>query len=236
MSQKIPFTYNFKTLTAVLFAALLAEHADAESIKPKFEAIADGKDSTGADKFKYKRRSETVEITLPEELDSLAASTTPTHAQLITAAVTRVITDFVKAQYIDVFTTVGPHDLDTIATVQAQSGSRSVAFSFSDETFEKSLNSLRTYLTAAMGNAAVAEAVTAAAKLRFARSGITRSIGKYDEDILTKLQGRVDAWGLWLEENSPEEAEEFAPVHSCWSASISKQLKSDQTVDIASIL
>lgn len=236
MSQSIQFTYNFKTLTAALFAAVLADHSDAEAIRPKFEAIADGKDSTGADKFKYKRKSETVTITLPEELDSLASSTTAAHAQLITAAVTRVITDFVKAQYIDVFASVGAHDLDTIAAVQAQSGSRSVAFSFSDETFEKSLVSLCNYLTAVMGNAVVAAAVTAAAKLRFARSGITRSIGKYDEEVLTKLQGRVDAWGLWLEENSPDEAEEFAPVHSCWSSSIGKQLKADQTVDIASIL
>jgi hypothetical protein len=244
MSQVHKFTYNFKTLTAVMFASLLSERAETEEQKQalmaNFEAIADGSsvvEGVATPKFKYKRRSVEVELQLPDELNALVGASNPTRAALITNSIVRVLAEFVKAQYIDNFEPVGAHDLDTIAAVQAASGSRSgVAFSFSEETFLAAVASLQAFLASALGNAAAASSVAAAAKLRFARSAITRSIGLYSEEVLTKVQARVDQWGLWLEENDAENAEEFATVYACWSAALSKQLKADTTVDIASIL
>lgn len=245
MAKSIQFTYNFKTLTAVMFATLLAERTQTEEEKGilagNFEAVEDGQAlnaTTGelAKKYKYKRKSVTVTLELPEALESVTASN-PSHVGFIENAITRVIADFVKTQYIDNFEPVGAHDLDTILAVQAASGSRSgVAFSFSDETLGNAVTSFINYLKAAIGNEAAAISVGAAAKQRFARSAITRSIGLYSEEVLKKLQGRVDSWGLWLEENDAENAEEFASVHACWSATLAKQLKADSTVDIASIL
>jgi hypothetical protein len=238
------FTFNFKTLTAVMFASLLTERAETpeskEILAAQFDAIPDGTtnvDGVPTPKFKYKRKSITVDLELPQELDTLVGSSNPTRAALLTSSIVRVLADFVKSQYIDNFEAVGAHDLDTIAAVQAASGSRGgVAFSFSEATFIAACTSLLQFLTAALGNAAAANSVTAAAKLRFARSAITRSVGIYNEEVLTKLQGRVDQWGLWLEENDSENAEEFGTVYACWSAAIAKQLKSDTSVDIASIL
>jgi hypothetical protein len=244
MTKQVSFTYNFKTLTAVLFATLLTERTQTEEEKStlaaNFEAIEDGQvlDGSGnlVKKYKYKRRSVTVTLDLPDALDTVT-SDKPNHVGFIENAITRVVADFVKTQYIDNFEAVGPHDLDTILAVQAASGSRSsVTFSFNETTLGNAVVSFIAYLKAVLGNEAAAVAVGAAAKQRFARSSITRSIGLYNEEVLKKLQGRVDSWGLWLEENDAENAEEFASVHACWSATLAKQLKADATVDIASIL
>src|SRR6185437_3879130 len=109
-------------------------------------------------------------------------------------------------------------------------------FSFSDATLDSAVASFKNFLAQAIGNAQAAATVSTAAKSRFTRSAITRAIGTYNEEVLHKLQGRVDQWGLCLDENASEDAEEFGPVHACWSATIAKQLKQDAAVDISSIL
>jgi hypothetical protein len=78
--------------------------------------------------------------------------------------------------------------------------------------------------------------ISTAAKGRFSRSAVARSLGPVDEVFLGKLQGRVDDWAMWVNENQADKSEDFAPVYQCWSTGIDKMLKIDSKIDIASII
>ncbi len=229
--SKLTFNYTFKKMAAAAFGSLVAafEPAEQERIRAQFETLEEGK--------YYKRKPEPVELTLPTQLDTLTGS--PEEIALFTGAVTRLITEFVKYQYIDNFLPVGDHSLDAIAKVQAESGSRgATAFAIDEAVYAKAVTSLEQYLAAVLNNAPAAEKVANIAKQRFTRSAITRGLGNFSEEVLNKLQVRLDAWAVAISQQpgGDEMVEEFAPVHALWTGAINRLLKADANIDIASIL
>ncbi len=184
--------------------------------------------------YAWKRKTVTLELDVPECLATIEG--TDVDKALVEAAVMKVVSDFVKYQYIDNFEALGAHDLATISAVQAQSGRGGLGFSFTDEVLAEAVESFRVFLTAALKSAPGANMISTAAKGRFSRSAIARSLGPVDEVFLGKLQGRIDDWALWVNENQSEKAEDFATVYQCWSTGVDKMLKQDSKIDIASII
>jgi len=240
-------TYNFKTISQEDYNELFEKFAAQGETKESFFArIQGGFEFPGIDaktnelkdakKF-AKRKSLTLTLhSLNDVVAALAGNVAEATVEFVSAAINKVITDYVKVQYVDTFQDVGVHDLAAILEYQASTGTRGGGVSIDEATYKAALESFKVCMVSALGNEKGAEMLTTIAKARFTPSAVTRANLQLTETTAQKLETRVDQWGAWLNETAPEQADDFAIVHNVWINNIKKLTKQQAQVNLEDIL
>lgn len=212
---------------------------DEELVKPEFLAQfhllnGDGEEVTDIADAKYlKRRTVKTRITLPDFLLALPVENQSTVADILETTVA----SYVKQSYVDAFEEIGAHDWDTIQKWLSSRGQRGQKWDFSDETLKAASAAFGNYITSVIGSADAGKRLEAAAKQRFTRNAIQRQANVFDDEIIMKLQKRIDEFMSYVGEQDADNFEEWAPVYQCWTDALDRHLKADtKSVDLASVL
>lgn len=232
-------TFNFRQIKVADMSALLAEYD--EGSKPTIAAMFDElterrakvqEDGTTQEVdvvVGYRRKPVTVEVQVP-----ILPEGTP---GIMQTWITQNVLQFVKSQYVDNFTDVGQHDIEYIAHKAALSGGRTGGLSIDKEVLEAAAASLGKFISSVIGNSALGKKVEQVAKDRFSKSSLTRNIGNFSDDLVSRLQERVQQWAEYISA-TPEEAEnveDFTAAYQLWDSKLSSHLAAEQ-VDFSSML
>lgn len=227
-------TFNFRQIKPSDMNSLLNEFEEASRpvIADLFDELTEthGEGDNAVTKVVgYRRKPVTVKVQVPQLPDGVPA--------IMQTWVNQNVLAFVKSQYVDNFTEVGQHDIDYIAHKAALSGGRTGGISIEKEVLEAAAASLGKYIASVTGNMALGKKVEIVAKERFSKSSITRNIGAFSDELLSRLAERVTQWAEHVA-TSPEEAdnvEDYTSAYQFWEAKISAHAQVP-VVNYASIL
>ena len=209
--MKVTVDFRFKSLTADKFSKLV----ESVDISPNeiaifFEVIEDDKGVKT-----YKRKAQTVEVTLPEWVANLPALAVSTLADLVGA--------YIKDTYIENFQPVGSHTWEEVEVWAAETGGRK-RLEFSDELLAVVAADFGAFITAAVGNKALGERMKEACAAKFSMAAFQRHLNQSDETIIKKVMARLVSWAENVAENQPEKSEEWAPVFAYLHGRLEKNL------------
>jgi len=207
--MKSTIDFRFKSLTADKFAKLLEAVDNPQEVSKQF--AVEEKDGVKT----YKRHPLSVEINLPDWAEGI-----PTLAQ---TAVADLVGAFIKDTYIENFLPVGSHTWEELEIWAAETGGRK-RLEFSDELLAEVAASFGAFITAAVGNKAIGERMKEVAAAKFSMAAFQKHLNQSDEAIIKKVIARLIAWAENVAENSPEKAEEYAPVFSYLHGRLEKNL------------
>lgn len=232
------YTFSFRKQTPDALAKSLG--VDTKDIfDPKFLEqfeLLDINDDKTSDMEKIKtlrRKPITTKLDMPEFILSI-----PKEDQEAAATVfENTVATYVKQAYVDAFEEIGDHSWPVVKRWLESRGSRAAKWDFDEDTFKKACAAFGNYCAEAIGIAEVGKKLEAVAKGRFTRNSIQRQTNKFDEDVINKLQQRLDEFMAWVEENDPENFDDWSPVYQCWSEALERHLrKPEKEVDLSQVL
>ena len=223
--MKVAYSFHWKSLTADKFQKL----ALTEESAGKFEK-SEKPTTAGTTEVSYKRKSETVELELPEWVETIP--------KLAQDAVANLVASFLRREYLDDFLPVGDHSWETVEREMMAAGGGRKKLDFSDETLSAAAASFGGYIGGLLSAPKVGERIAEAAAAKFSMAALQKHLSQSDEAIITKLITRLNSWAAWLAENDEDKAEEFASVYEYFVGRLQKNLEKLKEVetDIGAIL
>lgn len=220
MKQKYTFTFRKIKQSAIAEVLEQVDVSEAE-VRAQFDSLDDG--------AALRRKPVEVELDVPEFAQALP--------ELARDVLLGYIAQYVKAQYIDNFLPVGPHDWEAIEAYAAERsvGGRRAQFDIADEVLKLAAKSIGLFVATGTGKKVVGEKFAKAVEQKFSRSAIQRNIGDVTGDLMDKLTGWLERWIEHVAEADPDNAEDFADVFSMLSAKVDGHRKHD-VVNVADAL
>lgn len=224
-SRAVPFKFRFKKLDA----KKLKEHLD--SLDPQVKVIAaqcyEAQDEKGES---FRRKMEEHSLEVPEFYSQL-----PDLAQ---QAILKLISDFVKREYLNDYQPVGRHDWAYIEEQAAKSGTRGASFDFDDDALETVQKLIADFVGQSLQNKVVGDKFGQAVKQKFTKAAISRNIGEFSEKILVKLEGWLEKFAEWTAENMAdhEDIDDIATVVQFLQHRLEKHRSTSDDVNPADIL
>lgn len=209
--MQVKTSFHWKSLTADKFAKLLEGVDNPTSVAALY-------DVTEKDGIKsYKRKSVETELSLPEWV-----LTIPKLAQ---EAVTDLVAGFVRFAYLDQFAPIGAHDWETVEKELAAAGGGRKKLDFTDELLAAVAASFGAYIGQSVNSPVVGERLKEAANAKFSMAALQKHLNAANEEIIQKLQTRLNSWAAWLAENDADKAEEMASVYEYLAGRLAKNLE-----------
>lgn len=227
--------FNFRSITPAAREELIG-NLDTEAQK---EAAKDASlwetvtEEGKPESTKVKRKSVSLVLDLPMVILNLPAAA----RSFIEDGVSR----FVKAQYVEQFLPLGRYDLEYIAEEMAKSG-RAARYDISDEQWAVGVDSFKRFvaLTFAEHPAAkqIVERLGDIVKGKFSRNAITKNLGQFNEEMVSKFSSRLDSWANWLVETETEDGDALAELYGFGADKLKSYLKAldEAKVDFSSVL
>lgn len=206
---KFRFTFSFKGKKEAELTTLLAGYDEASQtvIAGEFEAIT-RKDKAGNDEVVYKRKAVTVDLDLPTHVQA------PDYDGLTRQLVESMVTDFVKAEYIDNFLEVSQHDWAFITAKMAEVSKRGgkLSLDVSDELWNLAADSFGDYIAKKTGRAVIGDRLKAAFKGKFSMTALSRNLQDTSNEIMGKIKLHLEGWAAHVAENDADNADSFATI------------------------
>lgn len=166
----------------------------------------------------YKRKSETVEVNLPDWIDTIPSAAAK-------ASVTDMVANYIRACFLDLFQPAPASvDWENLEKEMASTGGGRRKLDFSEELLASVAASFGAYLAQATGKPAIGERAKEAVAAKLSIASIQKHLNASDEDTMRRLKARLVNWATWIAQQDAEKAEEYAPVFEYLTARLDKNI------------